>query len=315
MNGVRIPVRVARIAEEAEGIRSYELVSVGGDELPSFEAGAHVDLVIPGGFVRPYSLVNPPWERNRYVIGVQREEAGRGGSKALFDSVSVGDRLEISAPRNNFRLSAGAAYSVLIAGGIGITPLLAMAVELERLGQGFELHVCSRSAERTPFKAELARFGARVRFHHDGGEPSRGLDVRTLLATRRDGAHVYCCGPAPLMDAVRKAAAGWPADAVHFEAFNVAPVEGDSAFVVRVRSSGEEIEVPAEMSILDALRENGVWVASDCEAGTCGTCMTGLLEGEAEHRDQVLTPEEKAANKRIALCCSRARSKLLVLDL
>ncbi len=307
-----IAVRVQRIVEEAEGIRSYELVAPDGGELPAFTAGAHIDVHVPGGFVRQYSLSNGPWERNRYVIGVQREPNGRGGSRAMHDAVKEGDELRIGLPKNNFALASDSGYYVLIAGGIGLTPLLAMARELARTSRPFELHVCTRSIERTPFREALRELGDAVRFHHDGGDPAKGLDVQALV-DEQIGSDVYCCGPTGLMNAVREATSGWPMDSIHFEAF-VARTDG-APFEVKLRSSGACYAVPSGKSILQVLRENGVSVASDCEAGNCGTCLTGLLEGEADHRDEVLGPEERAANRRIAVCCSRAKSKQLVLDL
>ena len=305
-----VAVRVRRIAEEAEGIRSYELVPPEGGELPAFAAGAHVDVHIPGGFVRPYSIANGPWERDRYVIGVPREANGRGGSIAMHDQVKEGDELRIGLPRNNFALAPDSGYYVLIAGGIGLTPILAMARELARSARRFELHVCTRSIERTPFQAALRELGDAVRLHHDGGDPARGLDVQALL-DEQIGSDVYCCGPTGLMNAVREATSGWPMDAVHFEAFIART--GGAPFEVRLRSSGACFTVGPEQTILQVLRANGVNVPSDCEAGSCGTCVTGLCEGEAEHRDVVLGPEERA--KKIAVCCSRAKSKSLTLDL
>ena len=312
-----LPVRVRRIAEEAPGIRSYELVGVDGGELPAFSAGAHVDVHIPGpgGFVRPYSIASAPWERGRYLLGVQREEAGRGGSIAMHERVREGDELIIGTPRNQFALVPDTGHSVLVAGGIGITPLLAMARELAAGGRSFELHVCTRSPERTPFRAALAELGDAVRLHHDGGDPARGLDVQALL-DEQVGSDVYCCGPAGLMNAVRAATEAWPVGRVHFEAFQAAPLPaGGEAFEVRLRSSGACFTVPPDKTILQVLRENGVGVPSSCEMGNCGTCLTGLVEGEADHRDEILGPEERAANSMLLVCCSRAKSKVLVLDL
>lgn len=323
-----LPLKVARIRRVAEGIQSYELVRDDGGLLPEWEPGAHVDVAVPGGLVRQYSLCGEPDDRARWLIAVQREAEGRGGSRGMHDRVREGDVLAVSAPRNHFALVPAERY-VLVAGGIGITPLLAMARVLEARGAAWELHYCTRSPERAAFLPLLTRapFAPRVRVYHDGGDPGRGLDVRALLARRTEGTHVYCCGPTGLMSAVRDAAAGtWPREALHFESFGgqgadpFGPGASDvfavnDAFEVEVRSTGRVFEIPRDQTILNVLRAGGLCVPSSCEAGECGTCVTPLLEGEAEHRDTVLTPEARAAQKEIAVCVSRARSRRLKLDL
>jgi vanillate monooxygenase ferredoxin subunit len=314
-------VRVARVTREAEDINAYELVPEEGGELPAWDAGSHLDVALPGGLVRPYSLCNEPAERHRYVIAVQREAKGRGGSRAMHDQVREGTVLAVSRPRNAFRLQP-APFTLLIAGGIGITPLLAMARTLLREGRPFVLHVCTRSPERTAFRELLAspELSPHVHVHHDGGDPKKGLDVRALLAHRPAGAHLYCCGPNGLMGAVREAAlaGGWPQEAVHFESFTAEPLvasASDDGFEVVVRSTGQVLPVPRGKSILNVLLEAGLMVPSSCESGTCGTCQTNVLEGEADHRDSVLTDEEKRAGRCMMVCVSRARSKRLTLDL
>ncbi|GMU02484.1 PDR/VanB family oxidoreductase [Corallococcus caeni] len=316
-------LRVARITREAEGIQSYELVSQDGGALPEFEAGAHLDVQVPGlNGMRQYSLCNDPGETHRYVIAVQRDANGRGGSKAMHDHVHEGDVLTVSEPINDFPLLYGRSY-VLIAGGIGITPLLAMARLLERTGAQWVLHYCARDADRTAFRELLSTpsFAGRVHLHHDGGDPTKGLDVRALLATRGPGTRLYCCGPAGLMKAVREAAAlhKWPWEKVHFEAFTA---EGTSAthataeedFEVALKSTGQVLRVPAGKTVLNVLRTHGVKVESDCEAGSCGTCVTRVCEGTPDHRDTFFQ-QESAGDARMLVCVSRARSKRLVLDL
>ena len=316
-------VRVARITPEAEDIQSYELVSEDGGPLPPFEAGAHLDVRVPTlNSLRQYSLCNDPEETHRYVIAVQRDANGRGGSRALHDHVRVGDVLTVSAPLNDFPLLYARSY-VLIAGGIGITPLLAMARVLERTGAEWVLHYCSRSAERTAFRElwSSPSFAGHVHLHHDGGDPAKGLDVQALLGSRDPGTRLYCCGPAGLMKAVREAATlhRWPREKVHFEAFTA---EGTSAtrareeadFEVALRSTGQVLRVPAGSSVLNVLRSHGVKVESDCEAGSCGTCLTRVCEGTPEHRDTFFQ-QEPAGDERMLVCVSRARSKRLVLDL
>jgi vanillate monooxygenase ferredoxin subunit len=315
-------LRVARIDAETADIRTYELVPPPRSRLPPFEAGAHLDVRVPGGQLRQYSLCNDPQETHRYVIAVQREARGRGGSLALHDHVHVDDTLLTSLPRNTFPLRP-APFSLLVAGGIGITPLLSMARQLVRTGAPFALHYCTRTPERTAFRALLCepRFAPHVHLHHDGGDPARGLDVRALLSERPAGAQLYCCGPAPLMGAVRDAAevGGWPQESVHFESFGgeatnvVVQRPEDGTFEVALRRSHRVLPVPPGASILNVLRANGVQVPSDCEAGSCGTCLTGLLGGEPDHRDCFLEAAQRGRN--ILVCVSRARSQRLELDL
>lgn len=311
-------LRVRAIVYQAERINAYELVDPGGAMLPAFTAGAHVDVHVPGGLVRQYSLANDPRERHRYVIGVLKEVAGRGGSRSFHDNVKAGDLLQVSEPRNNFALVPDARSYLLIAGGIGVTPLMAMVTALDAAGSRFTLHYCSRAPETTAFRAELAAHAAagRVLYHHDGGDPRQGLDVAGLLKEHVEGTHLYCCGPAGLMKAVADAAAHWPSGTVHFEYFApLPPPQGqvDGEFKVKIASSGAVFDVPKDKTILEVLRANGVSVESSCEAGTCGTCATGYREGIPDHRDFVLTDDQQA--KFLMVCCSRSKSELLVLDL
>ena len=314
-------VRVARVAVEAEDIRSFELVPQGGGALPPFTAGAHIDVHVPGGTVRPYSLSNDPAETGRYRIAVLREAASRGGSAAMHAWVNEGVELTIGAPRNHFPLAAGAQSHLLMAGGIGITPILAMAQQLHRDGAAFTLHYATRSRARTAFEAELkaAAFADRVHVHHDDGPPSQRLDLPTLLATPAAGQHLYVCGPQGYMDAVLATAraAGWPEAQLHWEAFTAAPVDaaGNRAFEVQLGRDGQIIVVEPGTTVVQALAANGVVLPTSCEQGICGTCLTRVLDGEPDHRDQYLTPEEQAACDQFLPCCSRAKSARLVLDL
>jgi vanillate O-demethylase ferredoxin subunit len=314
-----LQVRLQNIAKEADDIASFELAAPDGRDLPPFAAGAHVDVHLPGGLVRQYSLCNPPGERHRYVVAVLREAAGRGGSLAMHDALRAGDLVTISEPRNNFPLREDARRHLLIAGGIGVTPLLAMVHRLNALGANYELHYCTRTAEKTAFRAVLDRIAnGRVRYHHDGGDPSRGVDLTKLLWTHELGTHLYCCGPAGLMAAVKAASAHWPVGTVHFEFF--APVAtpagqaaADGGFEVKLAASGESFTVPPDKSILQVLRDHGRDIDSSCEAGTCGTCMTAFVEGEPDHRDFVLDDDQRQSH--IMVCVSRAKSAVLVLDI
>jgi len=268
--------------------------------------------------LRKYSLCNDPAERDRYVIAVKREAAGRGGSVSLVDNAKAGELMAVSAPRNDFPLDERAGRFIFIAGGIGITPILSMIRHLATAGRDrFHLYYCTRTAGATAFREELAAPGlhGRVTLHHDHGDPARSLDLWPVLE-RPSAAHIYCCGPRALMDAVRDMTGHWPAHAVHFESFGgveSAHRADDRPFAVRLARSGQRIEVPAATTLLEALRASGVRVLSSCESGTCGSCRVALLEGEAEHRDLVLAEHERAGN--IMVCVSRARCAELVLDL
>lgn len=313
-------VRVARKRTEARDICSLELVAQNG-ALPAFTAGAHIDVHLPGGLVRQYSLCNPPSERQRYVIAVLRDARSRGGSQAVHDAVVEGSRLTISAPKNHFPLVESAARHLLLAGGIGITPLLAMSERLTALGACFELHHCVRSRERAAFVDRMAAspFAPQVQHHFDDGDPSQKLDIDSTLRQVGPDTHIYVCGPQGFMDAVLGAARaqGWPEARLHCEFFGAAARSrtGDGAFELEIASTGHVITVKPEQTALQALQAAGYDIPMSCEQGVCGTCLTGVRQGAPEHRDHYLTPDEQAANNRFLPCCSRARSKRLVLEL
>lgn len=311
-----LQLRVTTIRQETPAVRVFELVDPQGRALPAFSAGAHIDVHIPGGLVRQYSLCNSPAETHRYVIAVLNVENGRGGSRAMHDSIRVGQTIAVSEPRNHFPLSAGAGRYLLLAGGIGVTPILAMADTVRRAGREFSLVYCTRSPRDTPFLASLSEYHDSVRFHHDGGDPARAFDLAALLSDIKAGTEVYCCGPRGFMDAVRRAAAHWPAGTVHFEDFNPAAADDDDdgPFTVEIASTGERYQVPPEKTILEVLREAGMDCDSSCEAGLCGVCCVSYSDGAVIHRDSVLTDDERAGQ--VAICCSRAApGSLLKLDL
>jgi vanillate O-demethylase ferredoxin subunit len=313
-------VRIAQKQIEALDICSFELVDPEGGALPPFSAGSHIDVKVAPGLVRPYSLCNDPAERHRYVIGVLRDPRTRGGSKAMHDELHCGDVIEISAPRNHFALAQGAQRSLLIAGGIGVTPILCMAEQLSTMGAAFEMHYCTRAPERTAFaeRARASSFGDRVHFHFDNGAPEQLADFSALLAQHHAAAHLYVCGPRAFMDHVLDTArrAGWPEAQLHYEFFTVrAPRADASAFEVKLAKSGRILRIPGDRTVLEVLSEAGAELPSSCEVGTCGTCLTRVLEGEPDHRDFFLTPDEQAANDVFLPCCSRSKSACLVLDL
>lgn len=315
-------VRVARKAVEAQDICSLELVDADGGALPSFSAGSHIDVHLPGGVVRQYSLCNDPAETHRYLVAVLRDPGSRGGSIAVHDAVKEGDTLTISAPKNHFALAHEVRRSLLLAGGIGVTPILCMAERLAVIDADFEMHYAARSRERMAFieRIQGSAFAGRVQFHFDDGVPEQKLDLGAVLARPEAGTHLYVCGPKGFMDAVLATARakGWSEFHLHWEFFagtDAAPRSGDEAFEVQLASSGRVITVAPDKTVTQALAEAGVEIAVSCEQGVCGTCLTRVLDGTPDHRDSYLTPQEQAANDQFTPCCSRSKSACLVLDL
>ncbi|HLZ68244.1 MAG TPA: PDR/VanB family oxidoreductase [Aliidongia sp.] len=308
---------VASRKEVAQGIWLYELRSLHGDELPPFEPGAHLLVRTPAGLLRRYSICSSTSDRSCYQIGVKHEPGGGGGSTSMVEDLREGDILPMSLPVNYFPPDPTAGLSLLIAGGIGITPILSMARHLREQGAPFRLVYCARSAEAAAFVDVLAApdLADRTVIHYDDGDPARALDLGAHLAEHPPGAHLYCCGPRALMQGVREAAKHWPPGTVHFEDFGTSAhpgTVGESRFRVRLARSGEVLTVEPDESILAALRRHGVEVPFSCEAGTCGSCRTGLLAGVAEHRDFVLQDDEH--DSAIMICVSRALSEELTLD-
>ncbi len=316
MKASLIEVRVEHAAPLAEGILSCDLRPVAGGELPAFTAGAHIDLYLPERRVRSYSLVNPQEERHRYVIAVNRDAASRGGSAWVHDNVRAGGRLAIGAPRNNFPLAEDAAHSLFIAGGIGITPLWCMAQRLQALGRSWELVYCARTRGHAAFREELAGLGDRVRFNFDGEPGGAQLDLAGVVAAAAPRTHLYCCGPVPMLDAFERATAALPPEQVHVEYFSAkAPRAVDGGYTVVLARSGHSFEVARGKTIIDTLIENGFDAPYSCLEGVCGTCETRVLEGTPDHRDLVLSKDERAANRTMMICCSGSRTAKLVLDL
>ncbi|MBL0420854.1 oxidoreductase [Ramlibacter sp. AW1] len=308
-------MRIRGIRQVATDVNSYELVPADGRLLPAFTAGAHIDVQVPNGMVRQYSLHGNPADRSAWHIAVKREMAGRGGSASLHDFAEVGSALGIVGPRNHFPLAAGAKRHLFIAGGIGITPLYAMAQALSARDERWDLHYCARTPDHAAFYNELQSLRGGSVTPHFSEVPT--LDVTTLLHEEPEGTHLYCCGPAGLMKAVETASRHWAPGTVHFEWF-AAPVTDHPAnqpVEVELARSSIILLVPAERSILQVVRENGIYVECACEEGVCGTCETAVLDGEPQHRDMLLSPEERAGNRTMMICVSRANSKRLVLDL
>ncbi|WP_395408263.1 PepSY domain-containing protein [Pseudoduganella sp. UC29_106] len=309
---------------EAANVCSFEFVHPRGRKLPPWTPGAHIDIHIAPGLVRQYSLCGDPRDRSRYLIAVHRCSPSRGGSQAMHENLNEGDLVQVGTPRNQFPLADHSPHTVLLAGGIGITPLLAMAEKLSAAGASFELHYCARSAGEAAFLARLGedRFSGRVRLHFSQG--GQRVDLDTLLSLPSDGARLYICGSGTFTDAALATAKrlGWPDDTVSTERFapaaaasTAADAQPQRAFDLLIASTGRVVHVPAEQSALEALLAAGIAIPTSCGQGVCGTCITGVLEGEPDHRDHCLSPESRAAKDCFTPCCSRAHSAHLILDL
>jgi vanillate O-demethylase ferredoxin subunit len=328
-HGMRLQMR--QITHQAEKINSFEMVNPDGEDLPEFTAGAHIDFFFRDGSVRQYSLCNDPKERHRYVIAILRDDKGRGGSLALHERLHVQRTVSIGKPRNNFPVHEEAKHHLLLAGGIGVTPMMSMIHHFQSTGAEYTLHYCTRSKEHTAFQYEFADLitEGRVIIHHDDGIPGNGLDLKTLLKDHSSGTHLYYCGPPGFMRAVKGFSAHWPDDTVHLEYFTAAASPkttmsdeekshaGDEAlgigFQVKIASSGAIFSVPNHKSIVQVLGENGIDIEVSCQSGLCRTCAVKYLEGEVDHKDLVLSESDRL--QYMTPCCSRAKSKLIVLDL
>jgi len=312
-----VRVSVKRRWQAALDVVGLELAPLSG-HLPTFQPGAHIDLHLPNGLVRQYSITNGPGELASYTIAVKREADSRGGSAAISDTLREGDVLAISEPRNNFPLRRDAVRTTFIAGGIGLTPLLSMARALQRSGLAFDFHAFARSEGHLPLGPELAALGDSVTRHFGLGPTETAQQITRLLGPHSFARHVYICGPGPMLELARGIAAelGWPDEAVHYEYFkNAHQIDTSSTFAVELARSALSLTVPAGKSILEVMRENGIDAPSSCEQGACGTCLTRVLEGEIDHQDVYLNATEKAAGNVMMTCVSRARSARLVLDI
>lgn len=315
-------LRVHRVTWEAPGVVSVDLRDPDGGSLPRVEPGAHLDLHLPGGLVRQYSLCGDPADAGVYRIGVL-EVAGGRGSGYVHGALRPGQLVTVGGPRNNFRFDDASGY-VFVAGGIGVTPILPMIRAASRAGRPWTLHYCVRSASRAPFLEALSAMPGGEVVLHAGAEGTR-LSVERLLAEPRAGTLVYCCGPERLMTAVEAAAARWPEGSVRFEWFvprsdargaagQGTGEEGDAPVEVVCARSGITVAVSADVPILDALAAQGIDVPCSCRQGICGTCETRVIEGDPDHRDSILTEAERAAGRTMMICVSRARTARLVLD-
>jgi len=318
-SGLTALVRTLR--HEAPGIISIELIPPRGERFPAFEPGAHIDLHLAGGMQRSYSLLNPGGETHRYVVGVQLDKKGRGGSRFIHENFRVGMSVQLSAPRNLFALDENAAHSVLIAGGIGVTPILCMYRRLLELGRPVQMLYCARSADEAAFVDELRAMsgdGGKLDLHFDAENGGRPVDLKAYLAGVPADAHVYCCGPAPMLDAFDAACETVGIANRHIERFAAAPQAAPAAnhgYSVELARSKKQVEVAPGRTLLDSLLAAGVDVEHSCMEGICGACETRVLSGCPEHRDSVLSAAERATNQVMMVCVSGCKGEKLVLDL
>ena len=313
-----LDVKVEEVERKTGDTVALRLVAIDGKSLPPFDAGAHVDVKIAPGLTRQYSLCGDPAETGAYRLGILRDENSRGGSAAMNERVFAGDQLAISVPKNHFPLEA-ATHTILVGGGIGITPLVAMAYHLHRNGQSFDLHYCVSNSDKAAFQSELAAspFADRVKTYFSRSDDRPSFAPADQLSEPSGGAHVYVCGPTGFMDWVFDEARklGYTPDTLHKEDFGADVDLTGGSFTVVAQETGVTVTVAEGQRIVDALTEAGIDIEVSCEEGVCGTCLCDVVEGEPDHRDSFLTEEERDSNEMIMVCCSRAKSPTLVLDI
>ncbi len=316
-NNVRAPtvtMRVTAIRYAADESNVYEFRSLDNAILPSVEPGAHIDIHLPSGMIRQYSLVSADGDPRAYLVAIKRDRASRGGSSFMHERLRVGQTLQIGGPRNSFPLYESARHSVLIAGGIGITAIWCMAQRLAKLGKSFEMHYASRSRKEAAFIDELEDM-SQVKVHIDGDRSGRHLDVAAIVAAAPSDAHFYCCGPLPMMEAFEAATSPFAREQVHVEYFapkQMAALEG--GYVVQLHRTGQEFAVPEGKTILQVLRESGVGAPYSCEEGICGACQVDVISGIPDHRDSVLSVNDQRSGKTMLICCSGSKTDRLVID-
>ncbi|MCU1529648.1 MAG: hypothetical protein JWP75_3411 [Frondihabitans sp.] len=314
LHDTEFEVQVVSRTRSAEGVELFELAALPGSTLPAWTPGAHIDVVLPDGEVRQYSLSGAP-SSPTWRIGVLREADGRGGSVWLHDELSAGDRLTVAGPRNHFEFEPHRGTSYLfVAGGIGITPISAMAEAAAKAGVGYSIHYAGRSRSTMALLPELAsKHGSRLAIY--AGDEGVRLDLDALFADLPPFTTTFCCGPARLIEAIEAAAAGRQLVVERFEPKAVGQPVLSEAFEVELAATGVTVTVGPDRSILELAEEAGALVLSSCREGTCGTCETVVLEGQVDHRDSILTLDEQAANDVMYVCVSRAVTPRLVLDL
>jgi vanillate O-demethylase ferredoxin subunit len=314
-----LALRVHHVTHVALGVRSFELVPAGDSSLPAVEAGAHIELSLGEGLARSYSLLNEPGEVHRYVIAVHLSPESAGGSRFMHERVQEGQVIEARGPSNHFPLKEDAAHTCLVAGGIGVTPILAMARRLTQLGRSWEVHYCARTRAHAAFVDELRILaetsGNIARFYYDQEPNGQALNLQVLVQRMTQDTHLYCCGPRGMLEAFESATSAI-SERRHLEYFGARQDSArDGGFFVELAKSGKRLEVKPGRSILDVVLDAGIAIASSCREGICGSCETRILCGQADHRDALLSDDEKAQNQTMMICCSGAKTPVLVLDL
>ncbi len=310
-----IDMRLTAIRYEAHETHSFEFTPVDGRALEPVEPGAHIDLHLPNGIMRQYSLVTCEGERTSYIVGIKKDRASRGGSKFIHENLKVGQIVKIGGPRNNFPLAENAAHSVLIAGGIGITPIWCMAQRLIAKGVPWTMFYSCRERFEAAFLGDL-QDRPEVNLHFDAESNGAFLDLNAIVANAPDGSHFYCCGPTPMLKAYEDATAGVPEGHMHVEYFTAAEEAAtEGGYSVVLQKSGQEFAIPEGKTILQVLRESGLDVTYSCEEGVCGACETAVISGQPDHRDNILTDREREESKTMMICCSGSKTAKLVLDM
>lgn len=308
-------LRLTAIRYEAKDTHSFEFRHPDGAALPPVAPGAHIDVHLGNGMMRQYSLTTVQGDGKAYIVGIKRDRASRGGSIWIHDNLKVGQIVKIGGPRNNFPLDESAAHTVLVAGGIGVTPIRCMAQQLINSGKSWSMFYSCRDRSEATFLDELSA-RKEVTLHFDAEANGKFLDMKAIVAGAPADTHFYCCGPLPMLGAFEDATKDLPREQVHVEYFTAkesAATEG--GYTVVLKKSGQEIQVPAGKTILQVLRDAGVNVMYSCEEGVCGACETVVVSGTPDHRDNILTDAERTASKTMMICCSGAKSERLVLDM
>jgi tetrachlorobenzoquinone reductase len=317
--GNLIEVRLTDVETVARDTNIYTFRRPDGGKLPPYQPGAHIDIHLPNGITRQFSLVNPDPDPESYVVAIKLDPASRGGSRYVFDKLKAGDTLKISAPRNNFPLVGDAEHVVLFAGGIGITPIWCMVQELAAQNRSWRLYYSCRSRADMAFLATLETFAPQaVTLHFDDEADGKFLDLAGAIGAAPANAHFYCCGPNPMLKAFEAAAASRPRHNVHVEYFTPKEEAGEvklGGFWVELARSGEEYFIPEGRKVLEVLFEAGVDVDYSCELGICGECVTRVISGKPVHHDSVLSEEEQATNEKVMICCCGCETERLVLDM
>jgi len=309
-----ISVRLKSIAYEAKDVLLFEFVPLSGQKLPAFSAGGHIDIYLPNGLIRQYSLCNSPLDKDRYVLGVKRDPQSRGGSTCMHDQLKVGNVFKISVPRNHFPLSNELRHSVLIGGGIGITPLISMAHELNAQNASWQMFCSFKNRSDVALCGQFE--SSKVHLHIDDESPSGFLDIASILNNAPEGTHFYCCGPEPMLNHFIELSKSFDANRIHYEYFKpVATKPSGEGFEVNLHQTKKRFFIGPDQTILQVLQKNGITAPGSCEQGICGTCETHVLEGIPDHRDSLLSAEEKSSNKVMMICCSRSLSTSITLDL